>query len=73
MQWHPTVLARTALVPQRTISSYSKDSLRASADGTYQEGDLVIQFRGCEEIEGRDCEQELDPYYKVWHKIVKSD
>jgi mannan polymerase II complex MNN11 subunit len=73
MQWHPTVLARTALVPQRVISSYSKGSPRASSDGTYKEGDLVIQFRGCEDTEGRDCEQELEPYYKAWQKVVKSN
>lgn len=73
MQWHPTVLARTALVPQRTIGSYSKDSLRASPEGTYKEGDLVIQFRGCEIMEGRDCEQELEPYYKMWLKLIQND
>jgi len=73
MQWHPTVLARTALVPQRIISSYSKDSSMASLDGTYKEGDLVIQFHGCQDTEGRDCEQEMEPYYKVWHKMAKSD
>ncbi|KAK9855378.1 hypothetical protein MYU51_002863 [Penicillium brevicompactum] len=73
LQWHPTVLARTALVPQRTIGSYSKDSLRASSDGTYKEGDLVIQFRGCEFTEGRDCEREMEPYYKMWLKMTQSD
>ncbi|CAG8040628.1 unnamed protein product [Penicillium salamii] len=73
LQWHPTVLARTALVPQRSISSYSKDSLRASPEGTYKDGDLVIQFRGCEEVEGRDCERELEPYYKIWLGIPQRD
>ncbi|CAG7920871.1 unnamed protein product [Penicillium olsonii] len=72
LQWHPTVLARTALVPQRSISSYSKDSLRASPEGTYKDGDLVIQFRGCE-MEGRDCEKELEPYYNRWLGIIQTD
>jgi mannan polymerase II complex MNN11 subunit len=73
MQWHPTVLARTALVPQRTLSSYGKYSSAASLDGIYQDGDLVVQFQGCEETEGRDCAQEFEPYYKLWQKKVKSD
>jgi mannan polymerase II complex MNN11 subunit len=73
MQWHPTVLARTALVPQRTLSSYGKDSSAASLDGIYKDGDLVVQFQGCEETEGRDCAQEFEPYYKLWQKKVKSD
>ncbi|KAJ5297464.1 hypothetical protein N7508_007713 [Penicillium antarcticum] len=74
MQWHPTVLARTALVPQRTLSSYGKDSPAASLDGVYQDGDLVVHFQGCEDAEkGRDCVSEFEPYYKLWLKKVKSD
>lgn len=73
MQWHPTVLARTALVPQRLLSSYSNESPGASADGTYKDGDFVIQFHGCDEGAGRDCARELEPYYKLWEKMTKSD
>ncbi|KAK5801258.1 hypothetical protein VI817_003470 [Penicillium citrinum] len=70
IQWHPTVLARTALVPQRFLNAYSKDSPSASADGTYKDGDLVLRFPGCE-AKGGDCE-EMDPYYMLWQKKVKS-
>ncbi|KAJ5700099.1 hypothetical protein N7536_003112 [Penicillium majusculum] len=73
MQWHPTVLARAALVPQRILSSYSHGSPGASLDGTYKDGDLVIQFHGCEDTEGRDCAHELEPYYKIWEKKTQSD
>jgi mannan polymerase II complex MNN11 subunit len=74
MQWHPTVLARTALVPQRTLSSYGKDSSAASLDGIYKDGDFVVQFQGCEDAEsGRDCVQEFEPYYKMWLQKVKTD
>lgn len=73
MQWHPTVLARAALVPQRILSSYSHASPGASLDGTYKDGDLVIQFHGCEDTEGRDCAHELEPYYKIWEKKTQSD
>lgn len=73
MQWHPTILARTALVPQRTLNAYSKDSTGASSDGTYQDGDFVIRFPGCDDTKGRDCVQELEPYYKLWLRKTKSD
>ncbi|CAG8150912.1 unnamed protein product, partial [Penicillium nalgiovense] len=73
MQWHPTVLARTALVPQRILSSYSSDSPGASLDGTYKDGDLVILFHGCDDAEGRDCARELELYYKQWEKKIQSD
>lgn len=72
MQWHPTILARTALVPQRILNAYSKDSKGASPDGTYQEGDLVIRFPGCEDDKSRDC-GEMDPYFMPWQKKAKSE
>ncbi|KAK9583198.1 putative alpha-1,6-mannosyltransferase mnn11 [Aspergillus fumigatus] len=72
VQWHPTVLARMALVPQRSINAYSKDSPAASADGTYKDGDLVIRFFGCDSDPKRSCEQEMEPYYNLWAKKLKS-
>ncbi|KAJ0426411.1 galactosyl transferase GMA12/MNN10 family-domain-containing protein [Aspergillus carlsbadensis] len=71
VQWHPTVLARLALIPQRVINAYSKDSPGAGVDGTYKDGDLVIRFFGCDGDLSRDCESELDPYYKLWAKRLK--
>ncbi|KAJ5662756.1 hypothetical protein N7462_011682 [Penicillium macrosclerotiorum] len=71
MQWHPTVLSRTALVPQRIMNAYSKDSLGAAIDGTYKDGDLVLRFPGCEDGSSRDCE-ELESYYGLWQKKIKS-
>ncbi|KAL5001942.1 galactosyl transferase GMA12/MNN10 family-domain-containing protein [Aspergillus recurvatus] len=72
VQWHPTVLARMALIPQRVINSYSKDSsTRAAVDGTYKNGDLVIRFFGCDTNPKRNCEREMEPYYNLWAKKVK--
>ncbi|KAI2700887.1 CAZyme family GT34 [Penicillium roqueforti] len=73
LQWHSTVLARTALVPQRILSSYSKDSPGAALDGTYKDGDLVIQFHGCGDAEARDCARELEPHYRLWEKKKQRD
>ncbi|KAF4214289.1 hypothetical protein CNMCM8980_008389 [Aspergillus fumigatiaffinis] len=72
VQWHPTVLARMALVPQRSINAYSKDSPAASADGTYKDGDLIIRFFGCDSDPKRSCEEEMEPYYNLWAKKLKS-
>ena len=70
MQWHPTILARTAIVPQRTLNAYSKDSSGASSDGTYQDGDFLIRFPGCDHAQAHDCE-ELESYYMLWQKKTK--
>ncbi|KAL6238148.1 hypothetical protein BDW75DRAFT_237650 [Aspergillus navahoensis] len=71
VQWHPSVLARMALIPQRVINSYSEDSTRAAVDGTYKDGDLVIRFFGCNTDPKRNCEREMEPYYILWAKKVK--
>ncbi|RJE23062.1 Alpha-1,6-mannosyltransferase subunit [Aspergillus sclerotialis] len=73
VQWHPTVLARMAVVPQRTLNAYSRDSTGAAIDGTYKEGDLVLRFFGCDLDAKRSCEGEMEPFYNLWKKKVKSD
>ncbi|KAH8428295.1 putative alpha-1,6-mannosyltransferase subunit [Aspergillus melleus] len=73
VQWHPTVLARLALIPQRVINSYSKDSSGAAVDGTYKEGDLVLRFFGCDTDPKRNCEKEMEPYYHLWAKNLKPE
>ena len=71
MQWHPTVLARTALVPQRILNAYSKDSSGASSEGTYKDGDFLIRFPACDKTSNGDCE-EMAPYYMLWQKKIKT-
>ena len=71
MQWHPTVLARTALVPQRLLNAYSKDSRGAAPDGEYQDGDLLIRFPACDNALAKDC-AELESYYMLSQKKAKS-
>lgn len=75
MQWHPTVLARTAILPQRTLNAYSKDSHGASTDGTYKDGDFLIRFPSCDATPttpAHDC-AELESYYMLWQKKVKTE
>lgn len=73
VQWHPTILARLALVPQRAINAYSRDSTGAVADGTYKDGDLIIRFNGCDTELKRSCEKEMDPYFQLWAKKLKNE
>ncbi|KAH8677370.1 galactosyl transferase GMA12/MNN10 family-domain-containing protein [Xylariales sp. PMI_506] len=44
VQWHPTILSKLAIIPQRLLSSYSNP--RQPGD-MYREGDLAVVFRGC--------------------------
>ncbi|KAK8198492.1 putative alpha-1,6-mannosyltransferase mnn11 [Zalaria obscura] len=65
VQWHGTILAKLALVPQRILNSYTT----GPADGTYQEGDFVANFHGCQRDSARDCEQEMQPLLTRWREI----
>jgi mannan polymerase II complex MNN11 subunit len=67
VQWHPTILTKLALVPQRIFNSYGPKAPAAAVNGTYQEGDFVIHFSGCETDATRNCEQEMQPFYNTWH------
>ncbi|TKA69873.1 hypothetical protein B0A49_05552 [Cryomyces minteri] len=71
VQWHGTVLAKLALIPQRTINSYSRDSSN-NKDGTYHEGDFVANFHGCDRDGNRNCEKEMAPLMTRWREIRDS-
>ncbi|KAI9849030.1 MAG: hypothetical protein M1837_005921 [Sclerophora amabilis] len=66
VQWHPTILAKLALVPQRTINSYNSDSVGKQDNILYQEGDFVIHLAGCNVETKRNCETELETFYPLW-------
>lgn len=69
VQWHPTILSKLALVPQRSLNAYSKREL-ASPEGTYKDGDFVIRFTGCDGV-GRSCEGEAEPFSKQWRTAFR--
>ena len=77
VQWHPTILAKLALVEQRLFNSYtfaskqSSDELNTDLpprqhDSMWQEGDLVVNLKGCSETKTRNCEQEMSKYFQIW-------
>ncbi|CCX32076.1 galactosyl transferase GMA12/MNN10 family-domain-containing protein [Pyronema domesticum] len=61
VQWHPTILTKLALIPQKSFNSFSPKSI--DSEDTYTEGDFVIRFNGCwmPEI---DCEKEFNEFWK---------
>jgi mannan polymerase II complex MNN11 subunit len=83
VQWHPTILAKLVLVDQRRLNSYNYATPPArdpttgemrNHDSMWQDGDLVVNFKGCRESEKRDCEEEMQGYFAKWQKhIARSD
>ncbi|TVY53143.1 putative alpha-1,6-mannosyltransferase MNN11 [Lachnellula cervina] len=67
VQWHPTILSKLALVPQRKMNSYGKASV-TDESGAYKDGDFVIRFHGCDSL-GRDCQAEAEPFSKQWRTV----
>ncbi|KAG5990159.1 hypothetical protein E4U43_004347 [Claviceps pusilla] len=65
VQWHPTILSKLALVPQRTLASYSQSYL----GDKYQEGDFVVLFAGCTQRGQHSCQTESSHY---WEKMKKA-
>jgi mannan polymerase II complex MNN11 subunit len=62
VQWHGTILAKLAMVPQSLLNAYVAGP---HADGgQYKEGDLVATFPGCDK-DGRDCSREQQPFFDI--------
>ena len=69
VQWHPTILTKLALIPQRTINSYTAEiNTRGGKAVTFQEDDFIARAVGCERDQLRNCEDELDLWYEKWKK-----
>jgi mannan polymerase II complex MNN11 subunit len=68
VQWHPTILARLALVDQRTINSFSK----GSNGGQYVPGDIVVRFTECTGNDVKVCEGVAQHYAQLWQNALKS-
>ncbi len=68
MQWHPTVLARLALVDQRTINAYSKDT----KGGEYMPGDIAVRFSDCSGSNIKGCEAEAQKFAQQWKTSFKN-
>lgn len=60
------MLAKLALVPQRLLNSYTS----GPSEGTYNEGDFVANFHGCQRDDARSCEDEMQPLLSRWREIT---
>ncbi|KAH8717119.1 galactosyl transferase GMA12/MNN10 family-domain-containing protein [Phaeosphaeriaceae sp. PMI808] len=66
VQWHGTILAKLAMVPQNLINSYASGPANPQ-NGQYSTGDLVAAFPGCDK-DGRVCAKEQQPFFDVLEK-----
>ncbi|PHH90279.1 hypothetical protein CDD83_4080 [Cordyceps sp. RAO-2017] len=66
VQWHPTVLSKLALVPQRTFAAY----LHPTRGDAYQQGDFVVISPDCTQTGAQSCETDLKPYLPEWRRAL---
>jgi len=64
VQWHGTILAKLALVPQRIMSSSVKDRSGHNTGGVYNEGDFIVTFDGCDKHKAATCEEDMAPFLR---------
>ncbi|KAF1360032.1 alpha-1,6-mannosyltransferas-like protein subunit [Lizonia empirigonia] len=62
VQWHGTILAKLAMVPQSLLNAYVAGP--HAPDGLYKEGHLVANFPACDK-DGRDCAKEQQPFFEA--------
>jgi len=74
VQWHPTILTKLALIPQKLLNAYSMDiSSRGGKDVMYKNGDFLVRLVGCELEASRNCEREFDGYYDEWKALMEKN
>ncbi|KAK9366523.1 galactosyl transferase GMA12/MNN10 family-domain-containing protein [Lipomyces kononenkoae] len=64
-QWHPTVLSKMAVIPQRIFNAYPN----GVGDSTYQDGDFVASLAGCNTPE-RSCVREFERLWDNRGRVV---
>ncbi|KUI73755.1 putative alpha-1,2-galactosyltransferase C8D2.17 [Cytospora mali] len=68
VQWHPTILSKLALVPQRIINSYDKPD----KGHPYSTGDLAVRFPKCaKSVKSPNCATLAEPFTSVWRSAYR--
>lgn len=62
VQWHPTILSKLALIPQRTLNSHSE----GEETRKYHDGDMVVRFPGCTKSGDKSCDKLMKPFVDKW-------
>jgi mannan polymerase II complex MNN11 subunit len=64
IQWHPTVLSKLAIIPQRSINSYGSIDLGQR----YEQGDFVVRFPNCQAQGDRSCIRQSKVHMDQWRE-----
>ncbi|KAI2634343.1 glycosyltransferase family 34 protein [Hypomontagnella submonticulosa] len=62
VQWHPTILSKLAIVPQRIINAYSSNDYGEQ----YKDGDIAVVFSHCSNRGDKSCAKEADRFSQQW-------
>ncbi|KAI0472387.1 galactosyl transferase GMA12/MNN10 family-domain-containing protein [Xylaria cf. heliscus] len=62
VQWHPTILSKLAIVPQRAINAYAT----ADHGAQYRDGDIAVVFAQCSGTGTKSCANEAERYSQRW-------
>ncbi|KAF2272927.1 alpha-1,6-mannosyltransferas-like protein subunit [Westerdykella ornata] len=65
VQWHGTILAKLAMIPQDMLNSYVSGPAHPK-NGQYKEGDLVATFPGC--VKRGSCAEEMKNFLDILEK-----
>ncbi|RWA11620.1 hypothetical protein EKO27_g3479 [Xylaria grammica] len=69
VQWHPTILSKLAIVPQRAINAYSTVDYGAQ----YKDGDIAVVFAQCSGTGTKSCANEAERYSQQWRASFGAD
>ncbi|KAK9417526.1 putative Alpha-1,2-galactosyltransferase C8D2.17 [Seiridium unicorne] len=69
VQWHPTILSKLAIIPQRLLNSYNKPK----HGEVYQDGDFILRLASCTKgASENNCAEEAKKYAPQWKKAFAS-
>ncbi|KAI1388875.1 glycosyltransferase family 34 protein [Hypoxylon trugodes] len=62
VQWHPTILSKLAIIPQRMINAYSSHD----HGDQYKDGDIAVLFARCTNAGEKSCSKESERFSQQW-------
>lgn len=68
VQWHPTILAKMAIVDQSILNAYSTSKQGAE----YKDGDLAVRFPDCASAGAQACETAAQKFTQKWQAAFQS-
>ncbi|KAI1652091.1 glycosyltransferase family 34 protein [Daldinia loculata] len=62
VQWHPTILSKMAIIPQRIINAYNNNGHGEQ----YKDGDIAVVFAHCSNVGDNSCAKEAERFSQQW-------